>query len=139
MIRLNVDRPSIGPISWVVILTTLATAAIHFYLVPAEFDKGATGYGTLFVLTGVGYLAALGVTYLPWSRLSPLRGLARLVLVGIALAAMTAYLALGFFDTLGWVTMAIEAVLVIAAIGELATVGDDRDNARRTTAPQPAA
>lgn len=124
--ELNVDRPSIGPISWVVILTTLATAAIHFYLVPAEFDKGATGYGTLFVLTGVGYLAALAVMYLPWPQMSPLRGLARLAIIGIALAAIIAYLVLGFFDTLGWVTKVIEALLVIAAMGELATNRRDR-------------
>ncbi len=137
--RLNVDRPSIGPISGVVILTTLATAAIHLYLVPEEFDKGATGYGTLFVLTGVGYLAALAVMYVPWPRLSPLRGLARLVIVGIALAAIIAYLVLEFFDTLGWVTKAIEAVLVIAAVGELATIRGDRDDARSSNARQPVA
>lgn len=41
--RLNFDRSSIGPIAGVVILTTLATAGIHLYLVPEEFDKGATG------------------------------------------------------------------------------------------------
>jgi hypothetical protein len=28
------------------VLLGAATAFIHFYLVPAEFNKGATGYGT---------------------------------------------------------------------------------------------
>lgn len=93
--KLNVDRPPIGPLAAVVIVATLATAAIHLYLVPEEFDKGATGYGTLFILTGLGYLAVLAVMYVPWSRLSPVRGLARLALLGIALAAIVAYLASG--------------------------------------------
>jgi len=33
--------------------------------------------------------------YLPWSTLSPLRGLARLALVGIAVAAIITYLVPG--------------------------------------------
>ncbi|MBA3803457.1 MAG: hypothetical protein H0X22_11220, partial [Acidimicrobiia bacterium] len=69
----------------------------------------------------------------------PLRGLARLVIVGIALAAIIAYLVLEFFDTLGWVTKAIEAVLVIAAVGEVATIRGDRDDARSSNARQPVA
>lgn len=93
--QLNVDRPPIGPLAGIVILTTLATAAIHLYLVPEEFDTGATGYAALFSLTGVGYLAFLAVMYLPWSTLSPLRGLARLALVGIAVAAIITYLVPG--------------------------------------------
>lgn len=122
--NLNVDRPSLGPISAVVILATLATAAIHVYLIPGEFDKGATGYGTLFILTAVGYVAALAVMYLPWAWLSPFRGLARLGLVGIAVAAIIAYLALGFYDALGWVTKAIEVVLVLAAAAEVFTADE---------------
>lgn len=124
--KLNVDRPPIGPLAGVVILTTLATAAIHLYLVPEEFDAGATGYAALFILTGIGYLVLLAVMYVPWSRLSPLRGLARLALIGIAVAAIITYLVLGFFDTLGWVTKAIEAVLVVAAVAEVAMATGDR-------------
>lgn len=137
--KLHVDRPPIGPLAGVVILTTLATAAIHLYLVPEEFDTGATGYATLFILTGVGYLAALALMYVPWARLSPLRGLARLVLVGIALAAIITYLVLGFFDTLGWVTKAIEAVLVVAAVAEVATATGDRTEPLPSTVAQPTA
>ncbi len=92
----------------------LATAIIHFYLVPAEFDKGATGYGTLFILTGVGYLTGTIAGYLPSESLDKIRTPARLLLIGIALASIVAYLVLGYFDTLGWVTKGIETLLVLA-------------------------
>lgn len=91
----------------------LATAIIHFYLVPAEFDKGATGYGTLFILTGVGYLAGTIAGYLPSASLDKIRTPARLLLIGIALASIVAYIVLGYFDTLGWVTKGIETMLVL--------------------------
>ncbi len=135
--KLNVDKPSIGPLSGVVILTTLAVAGIHLYLVPQEFSNDASGYAILFILAGVGSLLALAVMYAPWPTLAPLRGLARLALVGIALASIITYLVLGFFDTLGWITKVIEAVLVVAAVAEVAAGREDRHEARTSTAPQP--
>ena len=110
----NSDRPAQGAASAVIIVLALAAAAIHFYLVPDEFDKGATGYGTMFVLAGVGYIAALALMYMPVAMLAPFRPLGRILMVGIAVAAIIAYISLGYFDTLGWVTKGIEAVLVLA-------------------------
>ena len=110
----NSDRPALGAASALVIALALMAAAIHFYLVPDEFNKGATGYGTLFILTGVGYLAALALMYLPIPVLAPFRSLGKVLMVGIAVAAIIAYISLGYFDTLGWVTKGIEAALVLA-------------------------
>jgi hypothetical protein len=112
----NTSSVNIGSIDGVVIGLTLATAAIHAYLVPAEFEKGATGYGTLFILTAAGYLGALSIRYLPAASLAPMKIPALLLILGIAVAAIIAYLSLGYFDTLGWVTKAIEAVLAAAVV-----------------------
>ena len=115
-----------GAASALVVALGLITAAIHFYLVPDEFDKGATGYGTLFILTGVGYVVALALIYLPITAFAPFRALGRILIVGIAVAAIIAYVSLGYFDTLGWVTKGIELALVLA-------VGADAASAKRTS------
>ena len=119
----NSEQPTRGAASALVVVLTLAAAAIHFYLVPDEFNKGATGYGTLFILTGVGYLAALALMYLPLSVLAPFHGLGRILMVGIAVASIIAYISLGYFDTLGWVTKGIEALLVLAVGADIMLAG----------------
>ncbi len=116
----SLRTPAVNTLSMTVIALTIATAGIHLYLIPAEFDKGATGYGTLFILTAVGYLVALAIAYAPISALNPFRMLGRAMLVGIALAAIVAYVVLGFYDTLGWVDKAIEAALIAAVVSDIA-------------------
>ena len=111
---------SLGILSFLVVTLGLATAVIHLSLISAEYKKGATGYGTLFILTAVGYLLALAVMYIPVPAFEPFRVPARLLLIGIAVAAIIAYLVLGFFDSLGWVTKAIEVALVVCALTEAA-------------------
>ena len=122
--RTTPDHQSTAATPFVVLLT-IATAVIHFSLVPAEFSKGATGYGTLFILTGLGYLVALSILYVP--LFSKIRLLGMTLLVGIAVAAIVAYISLGYFDTLGWVTKAIEVTLLLA-------VGVERIVAGKTSA-----
>ena len=97
---------------------------------PDEFNKGATGYGTLFILTGVGYMAALALMYLPIPVLAPFRSLGRILMVGIAVAAIIAYISLGYFDTLGWVTKGIEAALVLAVATDTLLAGRSTGRAR---------
>lgn len=116
----SLRQPDVNALSVVVIALAIATAGIHLYLIPAEFDKGATGYGTLFILTAVGYLVATAITYVPISALGPLHNFGRAMLVGLALAAIVAYVVLGFYDTLGWVDKAIEAALIVALVSEVA-------------------
>ena len=125
----NSDRPTLGAASALAIVLALAAAAIHFYLVPDEFNKGATGYGTMFILTGVGYIAALALMYLPVAILVPFRSFGRILMVGIAVAAIVAYVSLGYFDTLGWVTKGIEALLVLAVGADTMLAGKSESSA----------
>ena len=116
----SVRSPAYNSFSFAIIFFTIVTAGIHFYLIPAEFDKGATGYGTLFILTGVGYLLALTLAYMPMAAFESLRVVGRAALIGIALAAIVAYVVLGFYDTLGWVDKAVESALVLAVVSDIA-------------------
>ena len=116
----SVRSPAINPLSSAVIALTIVTAGIHIYLIPAEFDKGANGYGTLFIFTAVGYLIALTFVYAPVPAFDSLPMLGRALLIAIALAAIVAYVVLGFYDTLGWVDKAIESALVVAVISDIA-------------------
>lgn len=120
---MNHARPSLGPLAAAVILLTLATAAIHFYLAPTEFEMGATLFGVLFVLNGLGYVTMVAVIYSPLGFLAPFRGAARGVLVVIALASIGAYFYVGVFDTIGWVDKAVETALIVLVVVEVVTGG----------------
>ena len=115
---MNHARPSLGPLAAGVILLTLATAAIHFYLAPIEFGTGATLFGVLFVLNGLGYLTMLAVIYAPLGFLAPFRLAARVILIVIAAASIGAYFYVGVFDTIGWVDKAAEAGLIVVVLIE---------------------
>ena len=112
------ETTNLSVLSYGVIGLGLATAIIHATLIPAEFEKGATGYGTLFILTALGYFLCLVAMYLPSATLDPVRTPARVVLVCVAIVAIAAYLILGYFDTLGWVTKAIESLLLVFVFAE---------------------
>ena len=114
-------KSSLGFVSLLVVMLGVAAALIHLSLVSAEFNKGATVYGTLFVLATVGYLALLAAMYLPMHLLDPVRTPARIMLIVTAVGSIVTYVLLGYYDTLGWVTKVIEAALVIAAVAELNT------------------
>jgi len=114
----NDARPTLGPLAAGVILLTLVTAAIHFYLAPIEFGTGATLFGVLFVLNGLGYLTMLAVIYAPVGFLAPYRLAARMILIVIAAASIGAYFYVGVFDTIGWVDKAVEAGLIVVVLIE---------------------
>jgi len=114
----NDARPTLGPLAAGVILLTLVTAAIHFYLAPIEFGTGATLFGVLFVLNGLGYLTMLAVIYAPLGFLAPFRLAARVILIVIAAASIGAYFYVGVFDTIGWVDKAVEAGLIVVVLIE---------------------
>jgi len=114
----NDARPTLGPLAAGVILLTLITAAIHFYLAPIEFGTGATLFGVLFVLNGLGYLTMLAVIYAPLGFLAPFRLAARMILIVIAAASIGAYFYVGVFDTIGWVDKAVEAGLIVVVLIE---------------------
>ena len=115
---MNDARATLGPLAAGVILLTLITAAIHFYLAPIEFGTGATLFGVLFVLNGLGYLTMLAVIYAPLGFLAPFRLAARMILIVIAAASIGAYFYVGVFDTIGWVDKAVEAGLIVVVLIE---------------------
>ncbi len=115
---MNDARPTLGPLAAGVILLTLVTVAIHFYLAPIEFGTGATLFGVLFVLNGLGYLTMLAVIYAPLGFLAPFRLAARVILIVIAAASIGAYFYVGVFDTIGWVDKAVEAGLILLVLIE---------------------
>ena len=98
-------------VSGVIIELTLATALIHL-------DLG----GTLFTLNGLGYLA-LGAAYAAAAtRLAPLRRygwLPRVGLAGYAAVTIGAYLVVGPYFTLGWITKGIELAIIGLVIADL--------------------
>ena len=90
---------------------TLATAVIHLIL-----GLGGGGFGIIFILNGLGYLALWTAIYVPIAALADYRQLARWVLV--AYTAVTIVLFFVFnastgYGTFGLITKAIEVVLII--------------------------
>ena len=108
----------------VILELTLATAYIHLTL-----------GGTLFLLNAVGYLALgaayLAVAALPMPAVRRLSWLPRLALAAFASITILAYLVMGPYFTLGWVTKGIEVAIVLLVIADLLIGPDARAAPRR--------
>ncbi len=96
----------------VILELTLATAFIHFTL-----------NGTLFLLNAAGYVA-LGTAYvaaalLPIPAIRRLAWLPRVGLAAFASVTIVAYLVMGPYFTLGWVTKGIELAIVLLVAADL--------------------
>ena len=107
----------------VILELTLATAIIHFTL-----------GGTLFLLNAAGYLA-LAAAYLvaaamPLPAVRRLSWLPRAGLAAFASVTIVAYLVIGPYFTLGWVTKGIELAIVMLVIADL-LIGTDAGRASR--------
>jgi hypothetical protein len=107
----------------VILELTLATAFIHFTL-----------GGTLFLLNAAGYLA-LGAAYLaaaalPMPAVRRFGWLPRAGLAAFASVTIVAYLVIGPYFTLGWVTKGIEVAIVLLVIADL-LLGADAGRASR--------
>jgi hypothetical protein len=103
---------------------TLATAFIHFSL-----------GGTLFLLNAAGYVA-LGAAYVvaaiaPTPVIRRLSWLPKLGLAGFASVTIVAYLVVGPYFTLGWVTKGIEAAIVTLIVADLLFQSDAGRASRR--------
>jgi hypothetical protein len=111
----------------VIVELTLATAIIHFTL-----------GGTLFMLNAAGYLA-LGAAYL-FAAAMPMPGvrrfswLPRLGLAAFASVTIVAYLVIGPYFTLGWVTKGIEVAIVMLVMADLLIWADAGRASRRPSA-----
>jgi hypothetical protein len=96
----------------VIIELTAATAYIHLSL-----------GGLLFTLNGLGYVVVLaayllGVTA-PLAIVQRFSWLPRLGLAAYALVTIGAYLAIGPYFTLGWITKAIEVAIIGLLVADL--------------------
>ncbi len=96
----------------VILELTLATAFIHLTL-----------GGTLFLLNAVGYLV-LGAAYLvaaavPMPVVRRIGWVLRAGLAAFASVTIIAYLLIGPYFTLGWVTKGIELAIVLLVIADL--------------------
>jgi hypothetical protein len=76
---------------YLIILLTLITAGIHFYF----FTTGTGMLFTLFLLNGLGYLALLGLLYLPLRLPDSIHKLVRPVFVGYAILTIGIYIFIG--------------------------------------------
>lgn len=108
----------------VILALTLATAYTHLTL-----------GGTLFLLNGIGYLA-LGATYLlgaalPMPAVRRLSWLPRAGLAAFASVTIVAYLVMGPYFTLGWVTKGIEVAIVLLVVADLLISTEPGHAARR--------
>ena len=114
-------------LSGVILELTLATAIIHFTL-----------GGTLFVLNAAGYLV-LGAAYLlavalPVPAVRRLSWLPRVGLATFATVTIVAYLLIGPYFTLGWLTKGVELAIVLLVIADLLIGTDAGRSARRPSA-----
>jgi hypothetical protein len=119
----------VGQVLTVVMLVlALATAYVHLTL-----------GGTIFLLNGISYLVlAAGVvaSTLPIAIFRRLRWLPRLGLAGFAMVTIGAYLVIGPYFQLGWVTKAIEVAIIGVVAAELInTYGSARRLERVRTGP----
>ena len=108
----------------VILELTSATAMIHLSL-----------GGTLFLLNAAGYFA-LGVAYLlaavlPMPALRRLSWLPKVGLAAFASVTIVAYIAIGPYFTLGWVTKGIEVAIVLLVIADLLVWADAGRESRR--------
>lgn len=95
----------------VTIELTLTTAYIHLTL-----------GGAIFMLNGLGYMAlAAGVlaSTLPLQLVRRLRWVPRIGLAGYALVTVGAYLVIGPYFLLGWITKAIEVAIIGIVVADL--------------------
>ena len=105
-------KKSLDMIKAIIILLTLATAAIHFSFFISD-PSGELIYG----LNALGYVTLLAMLYLPISLLDNLHRVARRLLMGYAALTIVAYIVFGLVRhewtvPLGPVDKVIEVVLI---------------------------
>jgi hypothetical protein len=109
----------------VIVGLTIATAWIHLRL-----------GGTLFVLNGLGYVAAAVAMVVPIAIAVRFRWLIRLGLIGYALATIVGWAVMGPRFELAYIAKAIEVALIALLVVEVrAYDGHPVDRVRRAIAP----
>ena len=111
----------------VILELTLVTAIIHFTLGDTLFLLNAAGY----LVLGAAYL--LAVT-LPMQAIRRFAWLPRIGLATFASVTIVAYLVIGPYFTLGWLTKGVELAIVLLVIADLLIGSDAGRSPRRPTA-----
>jgi hypothetical protein len=96
-------------------LLTLATAIIHITLLFPD---------VLFILNGLGYLVLLALYFLPIQFARANHNLIRWVFIGYTAVTIVLWAVMNFpdhYNVLGFVTKAIEAVLIILLLADRRT------------------
>lgn len=99
----------------VVIILTVATAAIHLIL-----GIVAMRGDVLFILNGLGYLGLLAALYAPLAFLKPYRRWARWALIAFTAVTILAWVVITRGDStpIGYLDKAIELALIVALFRE---------------------
>lgn len=111
----------------VILELTLATAAIHWTLGGTIFLLNAAGY----LLLGAAYLVAVAV---PMPAVRRFAWLPRVGLAAFASVTIVAYLVIGPYFTLGWLTKGVELAIVMLVIADLLIGTDAGRSSRRPQA-----
>lgn len=97
---------------WMILVLTLGTAFIHFYLnvLLGKIDL-------LFTLNGFGYLGLVALYLLPWDFLQPFKMWIRVLFIGFTLLTIILWVFLGQpYTTIGYVDKLIELLLVFLLV-----------------------
>ena len=116
-------------LSLIIIELTLATAYVHLTL-----------GDIIFTLNGIGYLvlaAAYAASALPIAFVQRLQWLPRIGLAGFAVTTIGAYLVIGPYFLLGWVTKAIEVAIVGLVAADLVNMYGSARRLERVRVPSP--
>jgi hypothetical protein len=105
---------------WAIIVLTLATVGIHWYLVPLQGIPA----GIPFILNGLGYLVLMGTVLFKLPIISDFLagrpGWAHYALIAFTVVTMLAWVAIGdksfstWLGQIGWVDKITEVLLIVA-------------------------
>jgi len=99
------NQENIGVLGIVIILLTVATAAIHISLLFPD---------VVFILNGLGYLSLAGAYFLPFQFFRQRRRLIGWAYMGFTLITILLWVFMGERSTLGYATKAIEVALLLS-------------------------
>lgn len=105
------SRSSIGPVQIAIIVLTIATAAIHLYLVKELVAAGMSGW--MFILNGLGYLSLLAALFLPVPIFLRYRSVIRILLMLFTLVTILGWVFMGARSIWGYTDKAIEIALLV--------------------------
>ena len=100
----QVETRQFGFLQLGIVVLTLATAIMHFFLIFPNF---------LFILNAVGYVVLLAALYLPIPQLTGYRRTIRWVLIGYTAVTILAWVAIGQRDLYAYANKIIEVALLV--------------------------